>query len=73
VLANVRRVAYVCLAPEQKRALRNPRGQIALDVLRRLLGARPLTPERFPLTEQAFQAVALRLGTSSARSAADAW
>jgi hypothetical protein len=64
VLAGVRRgrVAYICLAPEQKRALRDPEGRIALDVLRHLLGARPLAPERFPLTEQAFQAVARRLG-----------
>lgn len=35
---------------------------MALDVLRHLLGARPMTPERFPLTEQAFQAVARKLG-----------
>jgi hypothetical protein len=56
------RVACVCLTPEQKRALRDPDGRIAVDVLRHLLGARPLTPERFPLTEQAFQGVARRLG-----------
>ena len=64
VLAGVRRgrVAYICLTHEQKRALRDPEGRIALDVLRHLLGARPLTPERFPLTEQTLQAVALRLG-----------
>jgi hypothetical protein len=64
VLAGVRRgrVAYVCLIPEQKRAFRDPEGRIALDVLRHLLGARPLNPERFPLTEQAFQAVARKLG-----------
>jgi hypothetical protein len=64
VLANVcrGRVAFVCLTREQKTALRDPEGRIALDVLRHLLGARPMTPERFPLTEQAFQAVALRLG-----------
>ena len=64
VLANVcrGRVAYICLTREQKRALRDPEGKIALDVLRHLLGARPMTPERFPLTEQAFQAVARRLG-----------
>jgi hypothetical protein len=45
-----------------KGALRDPEGGIALDVLRHLLGARPLTPERFPLTEQTLQAVACRLG-----------
>ena len=64
VLANVcrGRVAYICLTREQKKTLRDPEGRIALDVLRHLLGARPMTPERFPLTEQAFQAVARRLG-----------
>ena len=64
VLANVcrGRVAFVCLTREQKTALRDPEGRIALDVLRHLLGARAMTPERFPLTEQAFQAVAYRLG-----------
>jgi hypothetical protein len=64
VLADVRRgrVAYVCLTREQKRALRDPEGQIALDVLRHLLGARPMNPERFPLVEHAFQAIARRLG-----------
>jgi hypothetical protein len=64
VLARVRRgrVAYICLTREQKRALRDPEGRIALDVLRHLLGARPLTPERFPLAEQAVQAVASKLG-----------
>jgi hypothetical protein len=64
VLADVRpgRVAYLAPTKEQKRALRGPDGQIALDVLRHLLGARPMNPERFPLTEEAFQAVARRLG-----------
>jgi hypothetical protein len=64
VLANVcrGRVAYICLTREQKRALRDSDGRIALEVLRHLLGARPMTPERFPVTEQAFQAVARRLG-----------
>lgn len=58
------RVAYLVLSPEQKRALRDRDGQRALDVLRHLLGARGAigAPERFPLTEQAFQAVARRLG-----------
>ena len=39
-------------------------GQVALDVLRHLLGARAdrRDPERFPLTEGAFQAVAHKLG-----------
>jgi hypothetical protein len=64
VLANVcrGRVAYICLTREQRRALCDPDGRIALDVLRHLLGARPMTAERFPLTEQAVQAVARRLG-----------
>jgi hypothetical protein len=64
VLVNVRlgRVAYLVLDSEQKKALRDPEGRIALDVLRHLLGARPMTPERFPLTEQTFQAVARKLG-----------
>jgi hypothetical protein len=64
VLASVcrGRVAYLVLTREQKGALRDPEGRIALDVLRHLLGARPMVPERFPLTEQAFQAVAGRLG-----------
>ena len=76
VLANVcrGRVAYLVLTRKQKRALHDPDGRIALDVLRHLLGARPMVPERFPLTEQAFQAVARRLGyvgssSSSATSA----
>jgi hypothetical protein len=64
VLANVcrGRVACLVLTREQKGALRDPEGRIALDVLRHLLGARPMVPERFPLTERAFQAVAHRLG-----------
>jgi hypothetical protein len=64
VLANVRRgqVAYLVLTDEQKRGLREPTGRVALDVLRHLLGARPANPGRFPLTEQAFQAVACKLG-----------
>jgi hypothetical protein len=65
VLADVRRgrVAYLCLTPEQKRRLRDQDGQLALDVLRHLLGARAdrRDPERFPLTEGAFQAVARKL------------
>ncbi len=64
VLGDVQRgrVAYLCLPPEQKRELRDGDARIALDVLRHLLGARPMNPERFPLTEAAFQAVARRLG-----------
>ena len=66
VLANMvrGRVAYLVLTPEQKRGLRDRDGQTALDVLRHLLGARDAirAPERFPLTEQAFQTVAHRLG-----------
>jgi hypothetical protein len=64
VLGDVRRgrVAYLVLTPEQKRAFRDLDGATALDVLRHLLGARPMVPERFPLTEGAFQAVAHRLG-----------
>ena len=65
VLVNVRRgrVAYLCLTPEQKRALRDPEGQVALNVLRHLLGARPMNPERFPLAQEALQAIARRLGS----------
>jgi hypothetical protein len=64
VLANVRRgrVAYLVLTAEQKRALKDADGRVALDVLRHLLGARPANPERFPLTGQEFQAVARKLG-----------
>jgi hypothetical protein len=64
VLGNVLRgqVAYLVLTAEQKRALKDPDGRVALDVLRHLLGARPGNPERFPLTEQAFQMVAGKLG-----------
>ncbi len=64
VLASVvrGRVARLCLTPAQAKSLRDPEGRIALDVLRHLLGARPLVPEHFPLTEQAFQAVANKLG-----------
>jgi hypothetical protein len=62
VLGDVRpgRVAYLTLTREQKRALKDRDGAIALDVLRHLLGARP--PGRFPLTEGAFQKVARKLG-----------
>jgi hypothetical protein len=64
VLANVRRgrVGYVTTTPAQRRQLRDTDGRVALDVLNHLLGARPMVPERFPLTEQAFQAVARKLG-----------
>lgn len=58
------RVARLSLNRAQKRALRDPDGQLALDVLRHLLGSRAENgaPEPFPLTEQTFQAVADRLG-----------
>jgi hypothetical protein len=64
VLGDVRRgkVAYLSLTAAQKRAFREPDGAVALDVVRHLLGARPATPKRFPLTEGAFQAVARKLG-----------
>jgi hypothetical protein len=66
VLGEVRRgrVAYLGLTPDQRRALRDHDDQIALDVLRHLLGARKdrRDPEDFPLTEAAFQAVARKLG-----------
>jgi hypothetical protein len=64
VLAGVLRgrVAYLCLTPAQAKSLGDPDGRIALALLRHLLGARPVTLERFPLTEQAFQAVARKLG-----------
>jgi hypothetical protein len=52
VLANVcrGRVAYICLTREQKRALRDSDGRIALEVLRHLLGARAASgsPGRAP-------------------------
>jgi hypothetical protein len=62
------RVARRDLEGEQKRALRDHEGPLALDVLRHLLGARAASvrprsaPAPFPLTEQTFQAVATRLG-----------
>jgi hypothetical protein len=64
VLASVcrGRVAYVEVPKEQRRNFADTDGKIALDVLRHFLGARPANPERFPLTEQAFQAVARRIG-----------
>ena len=66
VLAEVRRgrVSYLCSTPDQKRQLRDSEGQLALEMLRHLLGARAdrRDPERFPLTEGALQAVARRLG-----------
>jgi len=58
------RVVYFCLTTKQKQQLRDSKGQRALDVLGHLLGARAdrCDPERFPLTEGAFQAVARKLG-----------
>jgi hypothetical protein len=64
VVANVRlgNVVRLVLTKEQERALRDPEVQIALDVFRHFLGVRPANPERFPLCEQPFQAVARKLG-----------
>lgn len=57
------RVVHLALTPEQKRAFRDPDAQLALDVVRHLLGARPTAaPARFPLTGLTFQAVARKLG-----------
>jgi len=52
------------LTREQKQAFRDRDGQLALDVLRHLLGARAYLggQGKFPLTEATFQAVAGRLG-----------
>ena len=58
------RVVRIETTREQRRELRDGDGRIALDVLRHLLGARAAVgaPERFPLTEQAIQAFARKLG-----------
>jgi hypothetical protein len=61
------RVVSLALTREQKSALRDPAGQLARNVLQHLLGARAAAlhggaPDRFPLTEQAFKAVARKLG-----------
>jgi hypothetical protein len=62
------RVTRLALGREQKQALRDRDGHLALSVVRHLLGARcasvkPATPyESFPLTEHTFQALAVRLG-----------
>lgn len=74
VLANVcrGRVAYLALTPEEKRALRDPEGQIALDLLRHLLGARPMNPERFPLAEKLSRRSRAGSDTFSVRSVAGA-
>lgn len=58
------RVVSFELTREQKQALRDVDGKIALDVLRHLLGARQAlkAPERFPLTEQTIQAFRRKLG-----------
>ena len=52
------------LPREQKRELRDAEGQLALQVLRHLLGAREAVgaPERFPLTEGTIYAFARKLG-----------
>ena len=66
VLASVRpgRVVRLELTREQKRALRGVDGQLALGVLRHLVGAREALGAvgRFPLTESTFRAVARKLG-----------
>jgi hypothetical protein len=61
------RVTRLELSAEQKRALRDRDGQLALDVVRHLLGARAVSVpagngSSFPLTEATFQAIARRLG-----------
>jgi hypothetical protein len=59
------RVVRLRLAPEQREALRDHDGQLGLDVLRHLLGARFVVqpkPAPFPLTAEAFQRVAGKLG-----------
>lgn len=62
------RIVRLSLDDEQKRAFRDGDGQLALSVVRHLLGARRASaqsgrlPERFPLTEAAFQAIARKLG-----------
>jgi hypothetical protein len=69
VLANVvpGRVQRLRLSEGQRRELGDRDGRIALQVLRALLRARkgtrnPRVTEPFPLTEDAFQAIARRLG-----------
>lgn len=58
----------ISLTPQQKRALADQEGQLALTVVRHLLGARTASAQtdhardRFPLTEATFQAVARKLG-----------
>lgn len=68
------RVGPLVLSGEQKQALRDKDGKIALDVLRHTLGARAAigAPERFSLTERAFQAVARKLGYNVAQKRAGA-
>jgi len=58
------RVVSLGLGRGQRRALGDPDGRFALDVLRHLLGAREAmnAPERFPPTEETFCAVARKLG-----------
>jgi hypothetical protein len=69
VLAHVclGRVVHLDLTREQKKALRDADGHLALDVLRHLLGAREpamkgTPPERFPCVAFCFQAVAAKIG-----------
>jgi hypothetical protein len=69
VLASVvrGRVVYLALTDAQKRSLRDHDGQLALAVVRHLVGARygsvaHKPPERFPLTMGTFQAAARKIG-----------
>jgi hypothetical protein len=71
VLANVvpGRGQRLRLSERQRRGLDDRDGRIAVQVLRALVRARKATPkhhrgDEFPLTEDAFQAVARRLGLS---------
>jgi hypothetical protein len=71
VLANVvrGRDQRLRLSERQRRGLDDRDGRIALQVLRALVRARkatcpPMRTESFPLTEDAFQAIARRLGLS---------
>lgn len=71
VLAAVRpgNAVRLSLTPAQKRALADPDGRIALNVVRHLLGARASSVKHgkardaFPVTAETFAAVARKLGT----------
>ena len=78
VLANVvrGRVVYLDLRHDQKHQLRDPDGQLALLILRHMLGARDATGtdrNNLPNTMLAFQAVAQpNQQASTARDTAEA-